>query len=171
MPDEARTYVISLLESNRERMQEIALLHYELEHPARVSRDEVIGAMSLSHGEGTARSSGHISNKTLYIALNYQDHADRMNSDATVNIVERLVDLEHEQERLVYYISLLDMQQKIAINRYYFEGVPWEKIAQELQIAVRSVYKVKKRAVNRLAELYKLAGLPKAQGQSKGITG
>jgi len=106
MPDGARAYVIGLLESNRERMQEIALLHYELEHPARVSREEVIGAMSFGHSEGVVRSSGHISNKTLYIALNYQEKAGRMNSETTEEIVERLVNLEHEQERLDYYISL-----------------------------------------------------------------
>ena len=78
--------------------------------------------------------------------------------------------MEHEQERLVYYISLLDLQQRTAINRFYFEGASWEKIAQELQIAVRTVYKVKKRALDRLAELYELAGLPGSAGQSVGMS-
>ncbi len=171
MSDGTRAYVIGLLESNRKRMQEIGLLHYELEHPAHVSTDEVISAMSLGHGEGTVRSSGHISNKTLYIALNYQNKADRINSDATEEIVKRLIALEQEQERLIHYVSLLDAQQKTAIIRFYFEGVPWGEIAQELQIAVRSVYKVKSRAVDRLVELYELAGLPETTGQSKGMFG
>lgn len=154
MSDGTRAYVIELLESSRTRMQEIALLHFELEHPARVSRDEVIGAMSFGHGEGVVRSSGHISNKTLYIALNYQDSADRMNSDATEGIVERLVDLEHEQERLDYYISLLDDKQETVIRQFYFEGHTWGEIAKELHVVTRTVHKIKNRALDRLAGMY-----------------
>lgn len=162
--------VVDLLESYPKRMQEIALLHYELEHPARVSTDEMIGAMSLSRGDGGGRSNGHMSNKTLYIALNYQDKTEKMNADTTEEIVERLVSMEHEQDRLAYYVSLLDKQQKTAISRFYFEGASWEKIAQELQVAVRTVYKVKKRALDRLVELYELAGIPGAAGESAGIS-
>lgn len=165
-----KAYVVDLLESYPKRMQAIALLHYELEHPARISTDEMIGAMSFSHSDGTVRSSGHVSNKTLYIALNYQDKTEKINADTTEEIVKRLVSMEHEQERLVYSISLLDPQQRTAINRFYFEGASWEKIAQELQIAVRTVYKVKKRALDRLAELYELAGVS-GTGQSVGMSG
>ncbi len=158
MSDGTRAYVIGLLESSRKRMQEIALLHYELEHPARVSRDEVIGAMSLSHGEGVVRSRGHVSNKTLYIALNYQDKAARMNSDTREEIVERLVDLEHEQERLVYYISFLDDKQETVIRQFYFEGHTSGEIARELHVVPRTVHKIKNRALDRLASMYKVVG-------------
>ena len=65
MAVETRTYVISLLESYHNRTNQIALLHYELEHPANVSSEEMIGAMSLSHGDGASRSKGHVSNKTI----------------------------------------------------------------------------------------------------------
>lgn len=169
MSSGTKAYVVDLLESYPKRMQEIRLLHYELEHPAHVSTDEMIGAMSLSHGDGGVRGGSHVSNKTLYIALNYQDKTEKMNADTTEEIVERLVRMEYEQERLIYYVSLLDLQQRTAINRFYFEGTSWEKIAQELQIAVRTVYKVKKRALDRLVELYELAGLPGAAGQSAGM--
>ena len=37
MAVETRAYVISLLESYHERINQIALLHYELEYPANVS--------------------------------------------------------------------------------------------------------------------------------------
>ena len=161
-----RAYVVDLLESYPKRMQEIALLHYELEHPAHISTNEMISAMSFSHGDGVVRSSGHVSNKTLYIALNYQDKTEKINADTTEEIVKRLVSMEHEQERLAYYVSLLDQQQKTAINRFYFEGISWEKIAQELQVAVRTIYKIKRRALDRLADLYELAGIPGAIGQS-----
>ena len=77
MSAETRTYVIGLLESCRKRMNQIALLHYELEHPANVSPDEIIEAMSLHRSNGGSSGKGHISNKTLYIALNYQERTER----------------------------------------------------------------------------------------------
>ena len=61
MAAKTRAYVISLLESYHKRMNQIALLHYELEHPANVSSDEMIGAMSLGHGDGASCGKGHIS--------------------------------------------------------------------------------------------------------------
>lgn len=134
------------------------------------TKDEMISAMSFSHGGGCTQSGGRVSNKTLCIALNYQEKADKMNSAVKNELVKRLVSLEHEQDRLAYYVSLLDKQQKTAIGRFYFEGASWEEIAQELQIAVRTIYKIKKRALDRLADLYELAGTPGAAGQSAGIS-
>lgn len=111
--------------------------------------------MSLGHGDGTARSKGHISNKTLYIALNYQAQTDRVNSEAHEEVVDRLIELEREQERLVYYITLLkDTQQETVIRRFYFEGRTWSEIAQELNVVTRTVYKIKNRAIDRLAAMY-----------------
>ncbi len=37
MNNDMRSYVINLLETYQERTRKIALLHYELEHPARTS--------------------------------------------------------------------------------------------------------------------------------------
>ena len=60
-------YVLKLLESYNERERKIAVLRYNLEHPAKVSRSEQIEAMNFGHGDGLDHSAGHISNKTLYI--------------------------------------------------------------------------------------------------------
>ncbi|MDE6994799.1 MAG: hypothetical protein K2P41_10330 [Lachnospiraceae bacterium] len=155
MSAETRAYVIGLLESYHKRMNQIALLHYELEHPANVSPDEMIGAMSLGHGDGSAHSKGHISNKTLYIALNYQQQTERVNSETRSEIVDRLIELEQEQERLVYYIALLkNEQQETVIHRFYFEGRTWSEIAQELHVVTRTIHKIKNRALDRLAGMY-----------------
>ena len=62
---------------------------------------------SLGHGDGATHSKGHISNKTLYIALNYQEQTDRANAEVREEVVDRLIALEREQERLAYYIALL----------------------------------------------------------------
>ncbi len=154
MADEMRTRVISLLESYHKRMDRIALLHYELEHPANVSPDEMIDAMSFGHADGDIRSKGYISNKTLYIAMNYQERANQMNSESREDVVKRLIELEHEQERLAYCISLLDDKQATVIRRFYFEGRTWSEIAQELHVVLRTIYKIKNRALDRLAAMY-----------------
>lgn len=157
MVAETKAYVIDLLKSYHKRINQIALLHYELEHPPNISSDEMIGAMSLGHGDGTARAKGHISNKTLYIALNYQEQADRMNSDAREEIVKHLVELEREQEKLAYCISLLDEHQATVIRRFYFENHTWGEIARELHVVIRTIHKIKNRALDRLAAMYTFA--------------
>ena len=83
MNGDIKSYVINLLETCQVRKRKIALLHYELEHPARTSEAEMISAMALGHGAGNSggHTEGHISDKTLYIALNYQSKVDKLNAD------------------------------------------------------------------------------------------
>lgn len=70
-------YVMSLLQNYRATKRKIQQLRYELEHPTHVTPEEMIEAMSFAKGEGEGRPSGSISNKTLYIAMNYQDAANK----------------------------------------------------------------------------------------------
>lgn len=104
--------MVNLLETCQERKRKIALLHYEMEHPARTSEAEIISAMALGHGDSNiSHSDGHVSDKTLYIALNYQNRVEKLNADIKQEIVKQLVELEQEQERLQYYTSLLEKRQ------------------------------------------------------------
>lgn len=146
--------ITQLLETYQERNRKIVLLRYELEHSANISPDEMIESMSLGHGSGMSQNPGHISNKTLYIALNYQEQADRLNQDTTAEISKNLVALEQVQERLNYYVSSLGYQERTAIQRFYFEGHTWDEVADELHVVQRTVYKIKKRALEQLAGLY-----------------
>ena len=124
MDKDMRAYVVNLLETCQERRRKIALLHYELEHPAHTSEAEMISAMALGYGNGSGggHPDGHISDKTLYIALNYQSKADKLNADIKEEIVVQLVELEQEQARLEYYTSLLEKRQALVICLAYFEG-------------------------------------------------
>ena len=93
-------YVLKLLESYNERERKIAVLRYNLEHPTTVSRAEQIEAMNFRHGDSLGHSAGHISNKTLYIALNYEEQAERMNAESAHEIAKELFALECEQKIL-----------------------------------------------------------------------
>lgn len=155
MNTDMKTNVVNLLESYTMRERQIALLHYEMQHTAYISSDEVIDAMSLGHGDNMGGSSrGHISNKTMYIALNYQEQMEHMNAEAANEIAQQLLALESEQDRIRYYISLLDKREAKVIRSFYIESRPWEEIAQEIGVALRTVHKIKNRAIDHLAELY-----------------
>ena len=155
MTDERKTYVVNLLETYHTRAQQIALLHYELKHPAHISPDEMIGTMNMAHGgEGSGHASGHVSDKTLYIALNYRDKADALNADVLSDTAARLTELEQEQDRLVYYVSLLDKRQTDVIRLSYFESLNQAEVADELGLGIRSVQTIKAQAINALTEMY-----------------
>lgn len=158
MDNDMRTYVIDLLESSPERKRKIALLHYELDHAAQASTDEMIEAMALGHGDGSGSgfSDGRISDKTFYIALNYQSRVGKLNGDTKKEIVLQLVELEREQERLEYYISLLSVRQAEVLRFGYFERLPWEEVASKVGVAPRTVRKIRDRAIEELAEMYNL---------------
>ena len=156
MNNDTRTCVVSLLETSQERQRKIALLHYELEHPAHTTEAETISAMALGHGAGgdSGHTDGHVSDKTLYIALNYQNRAEKLNADIKQEIVVQLVNLEREQKRLNYYITLLDSRQATVLQLIYFKKLPLEEIASHIGVVLRTVRKFRDRAIDELARMY-----------------
>ena len=151
---DTKTYVVGLLESYQKRSKQIDLLHYELSHPARVSENEMIGALALAHGEGGDRPGGHASDKTLYIALNYQERTEEANQIGADEVVEQLVTLEKEQERLKYYVSLLKARHKKVIQMFYFDEMTPDEVAETLQVTVRYAHSIKSNAINELVSMY-----------------
>ena len=156
MDKDMRAYVVNLLETCQERRRKIALLHYELEHPAHTSEAEMISAMALGYGNGSGggHPDGHISDKTLYIALNYQDRADKLNADIKQEIVVQLVELEREQKRLDYYISLLNERQAKAIQFFYEKELTQGEVEKLMGLSAKTVQKKKKEALDALVVMY-----------------
>lgn len=92
-----------LLETYLEREQKISAFRYELTHPAQVPSDELIEAMVLGRGDSTGRSSCNISDKALYIALNYQESVNKVNTHIIDDIATHLIALEQKQNKLKYF--------------------------------------------------------------------
>lgn len=153
--------VTALLEGYTDMRRKIAVLRYELEHPATVSPDEMIEALSFARGDGEGHSSGHISNKTLYIAMNYQAEAARHSSETMDEIARCLIPLEREANRLEHYLNLLPERDKIILRKHYIEGATWEEVADACGIARRTAHTALKTAIGRLAELYEIIPLSK----------
>jgi len=157
MDSSKSTYVTELLETCPDRMRKIALLHYELSHISNVLENEMIEAMALSHGDGAGRlssPSNHISDKTLYIALNYQSRTEKMNAEVKEEIVTQLVKLEREQKRLEYYMSLLEERQAKVLRLTYFDRFHQDEVAKNMGLSVRTVQTLKSRALTTLTEMY-----------------
>lgn len=156
MNEQIKKTVITLLEGYPDIMRKIAVLRYELEHPTTVSPDEMISAMSFAHGDGEGRQSGQISNKTLYIAMNYQTEAARLSGEAMDEITRTLIPLERELHRLEHHLNLLPERERTVIRMHYFEVATWGSICETLQVARRTANLLLESAVDRLASLYEV---------------
>lgn len=155
---EMKEQVVKLLEGYTERERQIALLHYEMLHTARVSSEEVIDSMSLGHNDGMGGSSrGHISNKTMYIALNYQERMECMNGEVMNELAMQLLELESKQKRLNYYVSLLERREADVIRLTYFEGCSQDTVSEALGVVPRTMRRIKKDAIKKLTSMYDFA--------------
>jgi len=154
---EIRNFVIDLLENYHRREREIAVLRYEMDHPPRVTHDEVIEAMSFSRSDDSGHVQGHISDKTMYIALNYREKANQANAEIMERVAVRLLELEQEKNKLDYYISLLDKRQTEVIRLFYIDKKPKDEIVKQLGLSSRTIHDVKNAAIDSLTELYCLA--------------
>lgn len=154
---ETRIKVQKLLEQYPELIRRISILRFELQRPPTISPEEMIDSMNFVRGSGEGHVAGAISNKTMYIALNYREHAERINRERLDEIASRLVPMERSIERLQHYVSLLDTRMAQVIRSYYFDSQSWEDIAGHLDLSIRSVQKLKNAAIDKLVEMYEFA--------------
>lgn len=156
MNTDIRNQVIEYLKSYPELVQKRDILRYELEHPTMVSDNEMLEAMSFLKGSGGIPLGG-VSNKTLYIAMNYHDAAERVNSEARNDLVKRLLPLENEINRLEYYVKMLSERELDVIHKTYFEGKRQQEIAMLLGVSTWTVRKCHNDAIDKLTEMYAFA--------------
>ena len=134
--------------------KKISLLEYEQAYPVHVSEREILDAMNYAKGDGSGSASGHISNKTMYIALNYQQVIERMNQETRDDIACHLELLKREAARIEFYVSLLDQRQEEVIRYSYFEQLTNEEAGTKMHLAARTIKDIKKRAIDALTEMY-----------------
>lgn len=154
MSAEMKSYVLNLLDTFQDRERKIAVLRYELSHPAKVTETEQIEAMSYGRGDGLGHTKGRVSNKTLYIALNYEEQAERMNAETANEIADELFELEQTQKKLMYYIALLEKRQADVVRLVYLDKVPTGDVAEQYGLTYRTIDRIKKAAIESLAEMY-----------------
>lgn len=153
---EPKEYVIMLLKNHSRMVREAATLRFELKNFVKVGDDEIIEEMALSHQMGDGIRSGRISNKTADVALRYREVADRVNEEAYKAVVHRLNALETAIERLDFYLGQLDKSQTEVLQGYYFERKTWREMQEGMNLATKSLRRIRDTAVASLAEQYAL---------------
>ncbi len=137
-------------------LRQISVLRYEMEHPAHVSAQEMLDAMTYACGDRTGSSPGHVSDKTFYIAMNYRQKAAAANSEISEEISAKLLELERKKGRIEYYVGMLDSRKANVIRLCFFEGRTIEDAAEELNISAKTAQIAKKKAIEDLTDLFAL---------------
>jgi len=75
------------------------------------------------------------------------------------DILTKLTLLEGEVDRLETYVGLLPPRQEVLLRRHYFEGASWYSLCEELGLSSKTIRKLRRRAVDTLAEMYEFAGM------------
>ena len=146
----------SELEAYPRILRQISVLRYEMEHPAHVSAQEMLDAMTYACGDRTGSSPGHVSDKTFYIAMNYRQKAAAANSEISEEISAKLLELERKKGRIEYYVGMLDSRKANVIRLCFFEGRTIEDAAEELNISAKTAQIAKKKAIEDLTDLFAL---------------
>ena len=157
MSTEDRKRIISDLIDYFNIKKKIAILRHEPEHPVSVSPEEMLESMNFAHGDGGGFSGGSISNKTLYIAMNYQNAANQANAEITDQILARLLPLEQKLKRMDYYLGLLAEDEERVIRQFYIERQRANEIASAMHTSVWSARRIRDKAVDKLAEMISFA--------------
>ena len=148
--------LIEELRNYRIKKKKIELLSFELENSYELTDTEIIEALSLGHAQGESLpvKGGHISDKTMKIALHYEDISLRMRTESLMQIKRELHSLKSEINRIEYYVGLLDSCQEEVIRFYYFDGKTWPEIKEQLHTSQRALIKRRDDGVNELVKIY-----------------
>ena len=153
--NDTRKQVIDLLKAYPEMLRQITLLRYELEHPTNISADEMISAMSFAKHDGEGgRPAGVVSNKTLYIVMNYQQAMTKLDEERSGELAKELFELEGRVKKLEYYMSILTEQERESIRLYFFEKRTLQQISDALKISHWAVRKCRDSGVDSLVKMY-----------------
>lgn len=150
----AKEVIIQKLYEYPKMKQRIKLLRFELENHKPVTAEDMLETMCFAKGDGTSHSSGAMSNRTLYIAMNYQCAAENANKDSSREILNRLIPLEQEASRIEYYISFLQDSERSALQLLFFERKSLSEAAEIMTTSIWSVRKLRDDGIGKLAEMY-----------------
>lgn len=101
-----------------------------------------------------AGSAGYISDKTMRIALQFQDETERLNRDASFEIAQELFNVRRKMKKLEFYVSQLPPKQAEVIRKHYFEEYSWPALQKELHVSSRTLINRRDEGLNELATMY-----------------
>jgi len=158
--EDAKERIVQKLYEYPKIKQRIKLLRFELENPNPVSAEDMLETMCFAKGDGTGHNSGAVSNRTLYIAMNYQCAADTANSERSREIISRLIPLEQEASRIEYYLSFLSENEKTVLGLLFFKQSSLSEAAEAMASSVWSIRKLRDEGIDKLVEMYDFINKP-----------
>ena len=158
--EDAKERVVQKLYEYPKIKQRIKILRFELMNHKTVSADDMLETMCFAKGDGTGHNPGYVSNKTLYIAMNYQSAAENANDESSKEILNRLIPLEREASRIEYYFSFLQEKEKTVLRLLYFERSSLSEVAEKSSISIWGVRKLRDEGIEKLVEMYDFINEP-----------
>ena len=153
--------VIELLKSYPAMKRRIEFLRFELGNIPVIGTRELIESLALGvnpDGQGF-HYGGHPSDKTLAIALQYENIQMNMERDTKSEIRQELRLLEYDVTRLEFYVSLLDEREANAVRELYFNSSQktWAEAKDKLSISARTLLRYRRSAIDKLVEMYSVS--------------
>jgi len=149
--------VLGRLKSYRSAKRKIEQLQFELRNHQSISEDELIESIALGFRlGGGGYSRGHLTDKTMAIALHYKGAMKKMGDETKRDILKELCRLVIEVDRLERYVSLLEEREREVVTMLFFEGKKWAEAWDKLDISKQALSSCRKSAINQLASMYSL---------------
>ena len=136
--------------------RKLALLEYELTNRSCVSPQEMLETM-VFRSFSEERISGTLKpdkDKLMYIALNYEERAEKENQKIYAEILDEWNEIRIEVNRMDLCLSLLDNQLEKIIRCMYLEKKTWREIEEETGLSRRTIIRRRQEALEMLAEMY-----------------
>lgn len=152
MEKDMTEYILTLLETYTKTTNKIRLLHYEMQHCRAIIPEETIEMMSLSRHESC--TDNDFPHSVAGIAMCFREITEQMNRETAEEISAQFASLIGERHRLLYYIGLLDQRKSTVLTEHYFSQRSWTEVAAQMGLTRRTVYKIRKDAIDDLVRLY-----------------
>ena len=146
MNDQTIKRVKELLATYHARERQISVLLYELDHAPRETPAEFIS--ELAYAKSTGMCGMPRRKSTNYIAVNYKEQLKQVNEEVICEISMELYPLKQEQERLNYYMSLLEQRKADVLKQIYIVGATTSQVAEQYGLTYRTIDRIKKAAIS-----------------------
>ena len=152
--------IIEKLEAYHSVKQKLALLSYELSHPAQITDEDYLStvAVSSSRTDSAARGCGPNLDKTMGLALSYREKAERLNTEVVSEVFREWQELQTDINRMDFYMGLLEAEHRQVLQMHYIQRMKWLEIEDEINVPKRTLMRRRNEAIDRLTEMYNYTG-------------
>ena len=149
--------VIAMLENYKEWKRRAAQLEFEIQHYRPMATEaDIIDMMMFGQTSDGIVSKGHISNKTVNIALSYDERKDELNIKELDALNCDLQTVMLQMARIRHYISLLETKQSDVLTQIYIHNTTLPETAERLNMSLSTVQRNRNNGVNKLCEMFGL---------------